>query len=124
MLERNGDVRAQIVPDAKSSTLVPIIEANVEPGSVISTDEYQTYKNLPKHGYQHGTVEHGAGQYVSGIHHTNSIEGFWSHFKRGVLSTHVHVSPQHAQKYVEEFAFRYNLRKDPAAMFNRLMNNL
>lgn len=56
-------------------------------------------------------VEHGSGQYVSGIHYTNGIEGFWSHFKRGIRSTHVAISPQHMQKYVDEFGFRYNMRK-------------
>lgn len=124
MLERDGDVRAQVVPDSKSATLFPIVAANVEPGTVISTDEYQTYQSLPKIGYEHGTVEHKAGQYVAGIHHTNGIEGFWSHFKRGVVSTHVAISPQHAQNYVSEFAYRYNLRKDPAAMFDTLMRSL
>jgi len=91
MLERDGDVRAQVVPNAQRATLEPIIIENVETGAVISTDEAAMYKTLPAHGYGHGVVEHSAGQYVSGIHHTNGIEGFWSHFKRGVVSTHVHI---------------------------------
>jgi transposase-like protein len=124
MLERDGNVVAHVVPDTKRDTLEPIILDTVEPGTVVSTDEAAMYKTLPAHGFDHGVVEHSAHQYVDGIHHTNGIEGFWSHFKRGVLSTHVHISPQHAQKYVGEFGFRYNLRKDPAKMFNTLMGNL
>jgi transposase len=122
MLERDGDVRAVVVPDANRKTLEPIIQANVAERARISSDEWQSYKRLWELGYRHGTVEHSAGQYVAGIHHTNGIEGFWSHFKRGIVSTHVSISPKHAQKYVDEFAYRYNKRKDPTAMFNTLMN--
>jgi transposase-like protein len=124
MLERDGNVRAQLVPDTRKVTLEPIIAENVEQGSTISSDEHGSYAQLPALGYQHGVVDHRAKQYVAGIHHTNSIEGFWSHFKRGIRSTHVHISPQHAQKYVGEFGFRYNLRKDPAKMFDSLMETL
>lgn len=84
MLERNGDVVAHVVPYSKRATLEPIFLDKVEKGAVISTDEAAMYKSLTSHGYGHGVVEHSAGQYVSGIHHTNSIEGFWSHFKRGI----------------------------------------
>lgn len=124
MLERNGDVRAEVVSDAQRATLEPIIIENVEQGSVISSDEASMYRSLPARGFKHGAVEHSAGQYVAGIHHTNGIEGFWSHFKRGIVSTHVHISPQHMQKYIGEFGFRYNMRKNPASMFNSLMGNL
>lgn len=124
MLERGGDVRAQVVTDTRRKTLEPIIVENVEKGATISTDEYAAYKQLPKQGYEHGVVAHSAGQYAAGIHHTNGIENFWSHFKRGVMSTHIHISRQHAQKYVDEFAYRYNLRKNPAAMFDGLMTRL
>ncbi len=124
MLERNGDVRAMVVPHAKKRTLEPIIIENVEKGAIVSTDEHPFYSDLPQHGYQHGIVEHTAGQYVAGIHHTNGIEGFWSHFKRGIKSTHASISLKHAQKYVEEFAYRYNNRKDPAKMFDTLIGKL
>jgi transposase-like protein len=124
ILQRDGDVRGLVVPNAKRSTIEPIIADSVEKGAVVSSDEYETYRNLNKHGYAHGTVTHGAGECVSGIHHINSLEGFWSHFKRGILSTHVHISPQHCQSYVGEFAFRYNLRKDPAKMFETLIKGL
>jgi transposase-like protein len=124
MLERGGDIRAKVVPDVKLNTLQPIIEENVEKGSVISTDELNSYNRLGKIGYEHGKVLHKLDQYVTGIHHVNGVEGFWSHFKRGIQSTHVAISPQHMQKYVGEFAFRYNMRKDPAGMFKALIQNV
>lgn len=124
MLERGGNVKGQVVPNVRRVTLRPILKEGVEPGCVVSSDELATYRTLPDHGFKHGTVNHGARQYVSGIHHVNGIEGFWSHLKRGISSTHVHVSGQHLQMYVGEFGFRYNNRKAPAEMFNRLMNSL
>ena len=75
-------------------------------------------------GYEHGVVSHATGEYVAGIHHVNALEGFWSQLKRGIIGTHLHVSAKHLPKYVGEFAFRYNNRKNPAGMFHRLIGNL
>lgn len=61
---------------------------------------------------------------MAGIHHVNALEGFWSQLKRGIIGTHLHVSAKHLPKYVGEFAFRYNNRKNPAGMFHRLIGNL
>jgi transposase-like protein/predicted RNA-binding Zn-ribbon protein involved in translation (DUF1610 family) len=124
MLERDGNVKGQVVSDVRRNTLQPVIEQNVVSGSTVSTDELSSYSQLPRLGYKHGTVQHGNEQYVNGIHHVNGIEGFWSHLKRGIVSTHIHVSPQHLQKYVDEFGFRYNSRHDPAGMFTRLLASL
>ena len=120
MLKRAGSLKARIVPDVKRKTLRPIIAANVEAGSVISSDELGSYKKLTEMGYIHGACNHSAEQYVVGVYHVNGVEGFWSHLKRGIVSTHASVSPQHLQKYVDEFAYRYNNRHDPAEMFRRL----
>lgn len=76
---------------------------------------------LGKLGYEHGAVNHQAEEWKRGIHHTNTIEGFWSHLKRGISSTHVSVSKKHLQRYVDEFAFRYNNRDASADMFKRLL---
>ncbi len=124
MLERDGAIKAQVVPDVKRKTLAPIIAANVEAGSTISSDELGTYQRLTSMGYDHGTVAHGKKQYVDGIHHVNGLEGFWSHLKKGIRSTHVSVSGKHLQKYVGEFAFRYDNRKEPAIMFQRILAQL
>ena len=124
MLKRQGSIKARIVPDVKRATLRPIIRDNVTTGSIISTDELNSYRNLPEMGYEHGTCNHSAEQYVMGIHHTNGLEGFWSHLKRGIVSTHASVSPQHLQKYIDEFGYRFNHRHEPVYMFNRLLGQI
>jgi len=124
ILERGGTIKAQVVPDVKRKTLRPFIQATVAPGAIISTDELGSYQALSAMGYEHGTVAHGRKEYVRGIHHVNGVEGFWSHFKKGIRSTHVSVSRKHLQKYVGEFVYRFDNRKEPATMFNRILLQL
>jgi transposase-like protein len=104
-----------------AKTLVGHIKRKVDKGTVISSDEWKSYSGLAKAGYTHGTVNHGHEQWVDGIHHTNTIEGFWGHFKRSIRGTHVSVSRKHLAKYLGEFEFRYNLRHSPTVMFGRLL---
>lgn len=125
MLERGSSVRAGPVPNASRKTLAPIVMKNVIRGSMVSTDEWPAYFNLAKWGYRHGKVQHGAKQYVNGIHHVNALEGYWSQIKRSIRGTHIHVSPKHLWKYVSEFSYRYNHRKDGhAAIFQDLVLTL
>ena len=121
MLERGGDVMTKVVPDVKKRTLKPIVSENVETGSTVHTDELRSYKGLNRIGYHHETVNHGAGQYVNYNSHVNGIEGFWSRLKLSIKGTHVHVSGKHLNKYLKEFEFRYNYRKQPALMFPTLL---
>lgn len=121
MLERGANVMTHVVPNVRKVTLHPIIVENVKAKSAISTDELRSYAGLSHHGYDHGTVNHSAGQYVSGKSHVNSLEGFWSQLKRAILGTHVHVSAKHMSKYLGEFEYRYNMRKHPEFMFQRLL---
>jgi predicted RNA-binding Zn-ribbon protein involved in translation (DUF1610 family) len=120
MVERGGIIRAGTIPDIKQTTLEPIILANVVQGSTISTDELRSYGDL-KYPYTHGTVKHFQEQWVSGIHHTNTIEGHWARLKLSIRGTHVHVSAKHLWKYVGEFSYRRNMRHSHEAMFNRLV---
>ncbi|MGH6790498.1 MAG: IS1595 family transposase [Pseudolabrys sp.] len=120
LVERGGKLKAGPVPDATMYTLEGIINENVVAGSTISTDEHRSYTGL-KHAYDHGTVEHGAKEYVRGIHHVNNLESHWSLFKRAVKGTHVHISSKHAWKYVSEFSYRRNMRHSHWAMFNLLV---
>ena len=124
MVARGGIVRSKVVPNEQRATLLPIIRANIVLGSIISTDSAKSYETLSKHGYDHGAVNHMVNQWKSGIHHTNAIEGFWSHLKRGLVSTHVSVSRQHLPRYIGEFSFRYNNRDEPSAMFARLLKQI
>jgi transposase-like protein len=121
MIQRGGDVMTRIVPNVRRATLQPIVAEKVEKGSTISTDELPTYNTLGTQGFTHGTVNHGQEQYVHGIHHVNSVEGFWSQVKRSIKGTHVHVSQKHMAKYLGEFEFRYNMRSTPSLMFSRLL---
>ena len=121
MLERDGDVMAKVVPNVRKKTLHTIIKENVEKGSTVNSDELASYNGLDKAGFEHETVNHGAGQYVDGDCHVNGIEGFWARLKLSIRGTHVHVSRKHLQNYVKEFEYRYNMRKTPDRMFDRLL---
>ncbi len=122
LIERGGNARAGTIPDVFATTIEGIIKSNVRPGSKISTDEFRSYNALAKLGYDHQTVAHGSYEFVRGDAHTNSVEGYWSRLKNSIRGTHVHVSGKHLWKYTAEFSFRYNMRKNPAAMFDRLVS--
>ena len=122
MLERGGDVMTKVVPNVRKKTLQPIIKGNVEQGSTVHSDELKSYSGLSKAGFEHETVNHGAGEYVDGDCHVNGIEGFWARLKLSIRGTHVHVSPKHLPKYLAEFEFRFNLRKHPSLMFGVLLD--
>lgn len=123
MVERDGKVMTKVIDDAKGTTLLPHIDENVEEGSTISTDEYHAYKNLRDMGYTHGSVKHSMEQWVKGIHHTNTMEGYWAHLKKAINSTHISVSKKHLQKYLSEFEYRYNTRTNPEQMFPELISS-
>ena len=121
ILERDGELFTKVVPDASRKSLIPPILENVPEGTRISSDEWPPYKVLGGLGYDHRKVEHGAKQYASGDTHVNTLESFWSILKRAIKGTHVHVSPKHLPKYLAEFEYRYNLRKQPNLMFQKLL---
>ncbi len=124
MLERDGDVMTKVVPDVRKKTLHPIIKENVEKGSTVNSDELASYNGLYKAGFEHETVNHGAGEYVDGDCHVNGLEGFWARLKLSIRGTHVHVSKKHLQTYVKEFEYRYNRRKQPERIFGDLVASL
>ena len=121
--ERDGYLQTYHIPDRSSKSIKPIIAKRIAKNAVISTDEYVGYKYLTKAGYLHGVVCHEYKEYVKGIHHTNTLEGFWSRLKASILGTHVHVSKKHLSKYLGEFEYRYNMRKSPKWMFERLLGS-
>lgn len=110
-IQLGGKVVANVVPDASRQSLQPIIRHMVKPGSIMVTDEWQAYNGLGL-TYSHISVNHSAGEYVRGAFDTNSIENFWSLFKRGIVGIYHQVSAKHLQAYVDEFAYRHNTRKD------------
>lgn len=109
VVERGGEIRAQVVTGANASTALPFLRASVESNSAIITDESRIYHRL-KREFPHNAVNHSAKEYVRGLVHTNTIEGFWGQMKRSIDGTYHVVSKKYLQHYVDEFVFRYNLR--------------
>jgi transposase-like protein len=110
ILETGGNVHTQVVSDTKAKTIKPIIEKMVADGSIIVTDEWGAYNNLSRK-FNHTVVKHNAHQYAINGLHTNGIENFWSHLKRGIFGIYHHVSPEHLHRYCDEFSYRFNSRK-------------
>ena len=110
LVERNGDVRSFYVPNVAAKTLKPILLAQVAKNSHLMTDDARVYIRPGKSFKKHSSVNHSAGEYMRGKVHTNTVEGYFSLLKRGLIGTFHHVGSQHLQRYVEEFDFRYNAR--------------
>jgi transposase-like protein len=110
LVERGKGSRSFHVQGTAAADLLPIIKANVASGSHIMTDEAGQYAHLGKHFTEHDFVRHSAGEYGRGVVHTNTVEGFYSVFKRGMKGIYQHCSEGHLHRYVTEFDFRYNNR--------------
>lgn len=115
-----SNVTLQVVSDTSAETLHPIMFKNVKADSKIVTDAYRSYCGLSA-TYDHVAIKHKDGNYITlGDDHTNTIEGFWSLLKRGIIGIYHQVSPTHLHRYCHEFGYRYNTRMitDP----NRFVN--
>lgn len=118
-------VSASIVPNVKAATLLPHFTDSVAKGTKLITDELRSYRKIASIvQMDHDTVNHGAGQYVKDLTHTNTIENFWGQLKRSLDGTHHVVSPKYLHLYVSEFAFRYNHRLVPVPMFDLLLSRV
>ena len=109
LIERGGELRAKKLESTNVATLGKFISDNVVEGSRVNTDEWLGYRKLHKM-FDHRVVNHKSHQYVEGDVHTNTLEGFWALFKRGIRGVYHLMSAKHMQKYVDEFVFRYNTR--------------
>lgn len=111
-VQRKGNVVARVIDSTDGDTLNRFVEETVSHKvSLISTDDYKGYRYIDKN-FPHGMVHHGAGEYVHGNIHTNTIEGFWSLVKRGIIGTFHKVSRKYLPRYVNGFEFRYNNREN------------
>jgi transposase-like protein len=108
MRQRDGELRAKVVPNTKAKTLKPEVHDNIAPGASVYTDDNHSYKGLGA-TYDHRTVDH-AEAYVDGQVHTNGLENFWSLLKRGLNGTYVSVEPFHLFRYLDERVFTFNQR--------------
>lgn len=122
MVERGGKLNAKVVKDTACETLTQETVKYVK-DALVYTDEWWGYRSI-KQLFQHEIVNHKCKEYVRNNVYTNTIEGFWSLLKRGVIGIYHFTSKQHLQRYVDEFVFRYNTRKQTeCARFNLLLRN-
>ena len=115
LVERNGRARSFHVNEVNANTLRPILKDQIKQDSVIYTDEAPQYcltkTKMTDEFQDHEHVKHGIGQYVRGDIHTNTIEGYFSIFKRGMNGVYQHCSKQHLKRYLCEYDFRYSHRE-------------
>lgn len=110
MVERGGNIHAVATTDTGKATLMSLIRKHVAIDATVYTDEHRPYRNLPKIGYKHESVNHGVKESVNGMASTNTAESFWSHLKRGVNGIYHHVSAKHLQRYCDEYSYRWNTK--------------
>lgn len=109
----SGKARTMVVENVNASTLMPIVLDNVAREARVMTDEHSGYRDMNKFFAAHGTTSHGRGQYVDPADrtvHSNTVEGYFSIFKRGMKGVYQFCGEQHLHRYLAEFEFRYNNR--------------
>jgi hypothetical protein len=110
LVERGGKVRSRHVADVTATTLKPILVETIAKDMHFRTDQAPVYTEIGKGFASHETVNHSIKEYVRGDAHTNTVEGYFSIFKRGIYGVYHHISEQHLKRYLCEFDFRYNER--------------
>jgi transposase-like protein len=122
LVERGGSARTFHVEGRTMGELLPILRANINPKSTVMTDEHASYQNLGRDFARHGSVSHSDDEYVRYTNavvfpkgepytiHTNTVEGYFSVFKRGMSGVYQHCSEKHLHRYLSEFDFRYSNR--------------
>ncbi len=111
LVERGGEVRSFHVESATVANIVPLVRANIDRESLLLTDESRLYWGVGTEFCSHDAIEHGKDEYVRGDVHTNTVEGVFSIFKRGMLGIYQHCGEKHLHRYLAEFDFRYNNRQ-------------
>ena len=110
LVERKGRVASFHVSNVTAANLKPILVEQISPKSHLRTDESGVYWSAGEAFASHRTVNHSADEYVRGDAHTNTVEGYFSILKRGIVGIYHHVSEEHLKRYLAEFDFRYNER--------------
>ncbi len=111
LVERSGRVVSQAVKRVTGNNLKKILRTHVEKEAAIMTDDFNSYKPATKGFARHGIINHSKKEYVNGDVHTNTVEGYFSILKRGIIGVYHHVGKSHLHRYLTEFDFRYNGRK-------------
>jgi transposase-like protein len=110
LVERGGSARSFHVDGVRVADLQAAIKANVSPDARLMTDELQAYKVIGREFASHESVAHSKDEYVRGDVHSNTVEGFYSVFKRGMKGVYQHCKEKHLHRYLCEFDFRYSNR--------------
>jgi transposase-like protein len=110
LIERGGRARSHHIANVSGKTLRPVLFKNVDRKSTLMTDEGGEYYHPGKEFARHEKVNHTAGEYARGEIHSNTVEGYFSILKRGIIGTYHHVSEAHLMRYLAEFDFRHNER--------------
>ncbi len=110
LVERGGKARSNHIANVSGKTLRPVVMKQVSRKSTLMTDTAGGYLHLGKEFTRHEMVDHGAGEYVRGDAHSNTVESYFATFKRGIVGTYHNVSEAHLKRYLAEFDFRYNER--------------
>jgi transposase-like protein len=109
----SGKARTMVIENVNASTLMPIVLENVAREARVMTDEHSGYRDMKRFFASHGTTSHGKGQYVNfedRTIHSNTVEGYFSIFKRGMKGVYQFCGENHLHRYLAEFEFRYNNR--------------
>jgi transposase-like protein len=110
LVERGGKARAMPIKDTTSAELRRALKTHADTKSALMTDEWQAYQRPAREFASHETVNHSIEEWVRGAAHTNTVEGFFAVFKRGMRGVYQHCSEKHLARYLHEFAFRYSHR--------------
>lgn len=121
MVERGGRVRLRVIPSRRGEGLSREVQANVDPTSILITDNWPAYGPLGPEYREHRVINHSAGSYVMGDVHTNAVEGFFGNMKTGMRGVYKHVSRKWLQSYLDEYAWRHNARHGRGSMFEQLL---
>ncbi len=105
-----GKARSIVINDLSAKSVVPILQENIAKEATVMTDEAGQYTKLGDTFIEHQSVAHSQDEYVRGIVHTNTVEGYFSVFKRGMKGVYQHCAKHHLHRYLAEFDFRYNNR--------------
>jgi hypothetical protein len=109
-VERGGPARSFHIDSFGVAQVVPIVRTNVRRESKLMSDEARQYVNVGTEFAEHGAVVHSRGEYGRGEIHTNTVEGYYSIFKRGMKGVYQHCKERHLHRYLAEFDFRYSNR--------------
>jgi hypothetical protein len=110
LIERGGEARAFSMPVVSGKNIREKLVTHADRRSRLHTDESPLYKSVGTEFASHETVQHSAKEYARGDVTTNTVEGFFGIFKRGMVGVYQHCGEQHLQRYLDEFTFRYNNR--------------